>query len=383
MQNKKLTMVAMAILAVVAFVFAYVFVYQKQQEKKIIGENPGVSQEDAENSNQNINEYAKMQNQFLMDMPCGVTEFDSPYVKTVQCESQKMQKGELVDLKFKGRIVDEQGESIENAKVAVNNGDSFYTDKMGFYEGNVLVDSNKKLINLNVDKFGYSPIRKIYNALDDTGDGVQAEIPQVFFANDIKMRSADVQKISLNNGGDTLISSKKYPGVSLMIPAGGLVNAAGETVAGEITAEMSYLDPENPEDRDFVPGFSGSMVGIDRNGNQVTLKSGGMVFFHLKQDGSDEILQPKKGNLVTIRQPLPDHRLNYYQALKESSNSNDIELELYKDEEGFNKMLYSGKMFFNYWYFNQKTGLWEDWPVKDYVIDLKNETCIMKVPRLY
>ncbi len=377
MQNKNKAIIISALGIILFIIVAIIYTYQPTYK------NDGTIVKEGKNTNVNLSDYAKDQNQFLMDMPCGITDFDSPYVKSIQCDPQKMQKGESVTLTFKGRIVDEQGTGIEKVKIAVNNQESFYTDQMGFYEAKITVDSNKKLINLVADKFGYSPIRKIFNALQDTGEGVPSTIPQIFIANNIGMRNVDIQKVRLNDRGDTIIVSKKYPDVSITVPANGLVNANGKIVTGEITAEITYLDPENPDDVDFVPGFNGSMVGVDRKGRQVTLKSGGMVFFHLKQIGSDEILQPKEGGIVTIAQPLFFERADYFRALNESNNESDKKLELYKSDEEFNKMLESDKMFFNYWYFNQKTGLWEEWPVKAYDIDLENNVSIMAVSRLY
>lgn len=377
MQNKK-TAIIISLFGIILFtVVTVVFVYEPMRRNGETMDNT------AKNNNVILNEYAKDQNQFLMDMPCGVTDFDSPYAKSTKCDPTKIQKGKEVVLTFKGRIVDEQGSGIENVHITVNNGKPFYTDNMGFYESAIIVDSNKKLINFVADKFGYSPMRKIYNAMQDTGDGVPTTIPQVFFANDIAMREVDVQKVQLSSKNDTVIVSKKYPTVSITIPANGLVNANGKIVTGEITAEITYLDPENPNDIDLVPGFNGNMVGVDRKGRQVTLKSGGMVFYHLKQAGSDEILQPKEGGTVTIRQPLFFERADYFRALDEGNNEADKKLELYESEEEFNKMLESDSMFFNYWYFNQKTGLWEEWPVKDYKVDLENNVSVMAVSRLY
>ncbi|MEA3323192.1 MAG: hypothetical protein U9Q12_03125 [Patescibacteria group bacterium] len=259
---------------------------------------------------------------------------------------------------------------------------------MVFFEADVSVDPNKNVINFVADKFGYSPIRKIYNALDDTGSDMQTTTPKEYFANDVIMRNIEVQKISLNNG-ETTITSEKYPGVSATIPANGLVNSKGEIVTGEITGEITYLNPDNPEDVKNMPGFGENMVGVDRYGNQVTIESAGMVFFHFKQEGSDEILQPKKGAVITISQPLTDDRENYYQGLIDdpSQVNKDGEFKtvvtIIKTDGTTEKISENSMAATDYWYFNQRTGLWEEWPSQEYIIDLKNRSFILKVERVY
>jgi hypothetical protein len=307
----------------------------------------------------------------------------------VQCDPEKMKEGTPVVLKFKGRIVDEQGEGIEKVKMTANNGESFYTDRLGFFETEISVDSNKNIINFVADKYGYSPIRKVYNVLDDRGEGVQTTAPEEYLANDVTMHNIEVQKISLNNNGDTTITSKKYPGVSATIPANGLVNSKGEVVTGEITGEITYLNPDNPEDVKNMPGFNGNMVGVDRYGNQVTIESAGMVFFHFKQEGSDEILQPKKGTVITITQPLTDDRENYYQGLLDSPSQINkggefqTVVTIIKKDGTTKKITENSMAATDYWYFNQRIGLWEEWPSQEYIIDLKNKLFILKVEKVY
>ncbi|MEA3323191.1 MAG: hypothetical protein U9Q12_03120 [Patescibacteria group bacterium] len=115
-------------MAVVLFVgVAFIFLYkQKGSDANIIKAPPKEYAPDT-------SKYAKDYAQFVMDLPCGVTDFDSPHVKPVQCDPEKTKKGEIVTMKFKGRIADEQGNGVEKVRMTVNNGELFYTDKLGFF----------------------------------------------------------------------------------------------------------------------------------------------------------------------------------------------------------------------------------------------------------
>lgn len=336
-----------------------------------------------------VTDWAVAQGEFEMNLPCGVIDFDSPYVTPVKCTAEKMQKGSAVGVKFKGRITDESGEALESVKITANNGDIFYTDKFGFFDSKILVDSNRKAINFLADKMGYSPLRKVFNATAENIETSSAGIvPDTFTTVDMMMRSVDVQKIILNRGKEIKVVSSEYPNVSATIPVDGLVDKDGNIVTGEITGEITYLNPENPDDLKFVPGFNGSMVGVNRQGKQVTLKSGGMVFFHFKREGSDEILQPRKDVTITITQPLLDERYNYYSAMIENSPkknkaNSSTEFKWYNSAKEFGNFVVSEQAVFNYWYFNQRIGLWEEWPVEEFKVDLKNKLDIMKVTRLY
>lgn len=384
MENKK-TGIIIAIVAIILFVgVAFIFMYEPKEQ---IVELTDVQKK-----------YETLQNQFAMNLPCGITDFDSPYVTPVECDVDKMESGEAREIAFSVNVADEDGNGLENVKVSVNNGVPFFTDALGFLDMKIEVDSNKKVINLVVDKKGYSPIRRVLNA--EVIDGNNILIPETFKAN-VVMRETEVQNAALASEQDTVIISDKYPGLSVTIPAGGLVNLKGETVTGEVVGAISYLDPENPEDRLFTPGVAGNekmMVGVDHNGDQVLIESTGMAFFHIKEKDTDAILQPRKGVSVTITMPIPDYaykNMTDPEAVAAAQISEEELrewIELYEsfgvtegmDEDERHKLLLENdQIAVAYWHFNQRTGLWEEWPMRVFEIDLEKKVYIMEVPRFY
>lgn len=388
MQNKKV--VAVVILFIAGFVLTYLFVIKKT------GFNTKTGKQVVEPSEEQKAEYARIQNNFVFAFPCGITDFDSPRVKPMECDAGSMEKGGPVKMIFSGTALDEKGIKLKDVKLKINNGQEFYSDKDGKFESEIEVDSNKKAIVIVADKFGYSPVRKIVNAQMPNADWTAFEIPKDF-STEIVMREIEVVKTSLAQDSDITITSDKYPGLSVTIPAGGLENAKGEIITGEITGEITYLDPKNPKDASLVPGFDFNgkqMIGIDHKGRQVILDSKGMVFFHFKKEGNDEILQPRKGTMLTITQPMPEDDYKAIMASKDLNQMPDPEEDQklkeqlglkdgMSDQEIFEIFFENDMLEYNYWYFNQKTGLWEEWPVANISNDVEKKINIMKVSRLY
>ncbi len=352
----------------------------------------GVTQE-ATNISRNFED---VQNEFAVDYPCGITDFDSPYVKPAKCSAAKMKKGTLVSVAFSGYVGDIKGKPLAGVRIKANNGEITETDSLGIFNLNVQVDSIKKSINIVGDKFGYSPIRDVINAEVVNGK----IIPLGKYEKGFMMREIEIKNIVLESEKEITIKSEKYPGVSVTIPANGLENSKGEVVEGNITGEITYLDPNKPEDAIITPGFDGNtkqMIGINREGKQVFLESQGMVFLHFREEGTTEILQPKKGSSLTIVQPILEEDYKRFMLNKENPPSeNELAIANQRAETlGLNRQDISEEEKFkialdndllsvsNYWYFNQRTGLWEEWPVVVSKVDLENKIYIMKVSRLY
>lgn len=388
MQNKKV--IAIVLLFIVGFVLAYFFVIKKMvnvSDKSLMAND---------RNRKDIKDYNNLFTDFALNFPCGVTDFDSPLVKPMKCDPEKMKKGNPIDVNLVGIITDENGVNMDNVKIVANNGEAFYSDLSGHFQAKVTVDSIKESILVVADKFGYSPIRKIYYAQLPTADNTALEIPEEFNVGIIKMREADVVTANLDN--DIVVTSTKYPGVSISIPARSLQNSKGEIVTGEITGEITYLDPNKPEDAALTPGIEGGlkqMVGINRKGEQVTLGSRGMTFFHFKQKNSNEILQPKEGTILTITQPMLEE--TYEKAIdpetaKAQAPTMEEDMEFKRilglkdgmsDEEIFKIYLENDILGSNYWYFNQRTGLWEEWSLTFLDYDVEKKINIMKVSKLY
>ncbi|MGW8185232.1 MAG: hypothetical protein ACWGHO_03955 [Candidatus Moraniibacteriota bacterium] len=388
MQNKKV--IAIVLLFVAGFVLAYFFVIKKMTN--FSDKNSTAN----DRNRKDIKDYNNLFSDFALNFPCGITDFDSPLIKPMKCDPEKMKKGNPIDVTLVGVITDENGVNMDNVKIVANNGEAFYSDLSGHFRGKITVDSIKESIMIVADKFGYSPIRKIYYAQLPTADNTALEIPEEFNVGIIKMREADVVTANLDN--DIVVTSTKYPGVSVSIPARSLQNSKGEIVTGEVTGEITYLDPNKPEDAALTPGIEGSlkqMVGVNRKGEQVTLGSHGMTFFHFKQKDSDEILQPKEGTILTVTQPIPEiiYEKNIDpEALKAQTPTKEEDMEFKEklglkdgmsDEEMFKIYLDNDIMGSNYWYFNQRTGLWEEWSLSFLDYDVEKKLIIMKVSKLY
>ncbi|MGW8185227.1 MAG: hypothetical protein ACWGHO_03930 [Candidatus Moraniibacteriota bacterium] len=394
MQNKKI------ILLVAFFIISFILVYLFLGKEKIgIDIKKDKKEQEQSLAKKTKDDYAELQLQFALDLPCGVTDFESPLVKPVQCSEDKMKKGDEIELRLTGNIVKEgSGSNIEGVKITVNGGEPFYTDINGYFDSKIKVDSVKKAINLVADKSGYSPIRKVFNAQVPNADWTDFEIPETRNVEFLIMREIEIKKVNLGSA-DITITSEKYPGVSVTIPAGGLENSKGEVVLGEVTGEITYLDPNKPEDFVLAPGVEGvanKLVGVNMKGEQGSLTSNGMILFHFKKEGSDEILQPRKGTIVTITQPMLEEdyqKMTDPELVKAGMLSEEDEREFHKkmgieegmsEEEIFKKMLERGaNTGANFWYFNQRTGLWEEWPIASMDNDLERKVYIMKVPAFY
>ena len=136
-------------------------------------------------------------------------------------------------------------------------------------------------------------------------------------------------------------------------------------------------------------------MGVDRTGKQVVLESSGLVFFHIKEKNSDEILQPRKGTLVTITQPIPAKELEMMRnpemiaaqqvtddEMKKMNEEIGI-MDTMSDEEKFNALLEKNLVALHYWHFNARTGLWEAWPVSGFETDIERGVYVMKAPAFY
>lgn len=346
-------------------------------------------------------EYTKAKDQFMMDLPCGVTDFDSPYAKPMKCDSSKSQKGESVKMTFSGNIYDKSGNTISGAKLTVNGGEAFYSENDGSFSKEIVVDSIKQAINVVVDKDGYSPIRKILFAKVISQDQTSLEFPKEYYE-DIVVEEAEVKSINISSSEDIVVISDKYPGLSITVPANGLVDSKGNVVMGTVTGEITYLNPANPEDAKFTPGIadgdSTRMVGINQKGEQVILATEGMTFFHFKKAGSDEILQLKEGVKALVTQPMTTKADEYFNdtVIQQEAMFSDNDLkrdneELKKmgvtddmtEEEIYKILFENDKIAFSYWYFNQRTNLWEVWPVSSVKYYPEKGYYSMEVTALY
>jgi len=92
-------------------------------------------------------------------------------------------------------------------------------------------------------------------------------------------------------------------GMEVSIPASALVKADGSSYSGNVTADMFYLDPNNGDFTELMPG--GDLSAIRTNNSEVQLLSYGMTEVSLT-DNAGNALQMKEGASSELTFPIPD-----------------------------------------------------------------------------
>ena len=140
-----------------------------------------------------------------------------------------------------------------------------------------------------------------------------------------------------SNAGNVQVNSESKT-MEVDIQADGYKNAeTGEAYTGQVTATVTYLNPDAENFADQMPG--GDLAAKDKDGKEVQLISYGMSLVDLRgQNG--ENLQLKSGKPATVTFPVPEGLKNDPRVI----NHEDIPL----------------------WSFNEETGLWEEEGVARY-----------------
>ncbi len=177
---------------------------------------------------------------------------------------------------FSGRVVDPDGGPLSSATVTVD-GLKTLTDASGDFR--VVVAPNDRYL-LNIQRAGFAP-RSV--SLDRPSNGKRWALMPVQV-----VEFDPTQKIDLT---DTrrILAKKSLSGARVQLPAGSLVNAAGNKPVGKLLASLATLDPADDE------AFA-TQVGIDA-GMAVGLASYGQVFVEFTDAAG------KKYNLAPARPP--------------------------------------------------------------------------------
>lgn len=154
-----------------------------------------------------------------------------------------------------------------------------------------------------------------------------------------KSNKEDVWEVVISKKGNSSISttSSFSSSSAKTLSAGGMkidlaqngyiTDSTGKSFSGEVNAEMLYLDPNNENFADMMPG--GDLAAVRSNGNDALLVSYGMTYVNLT-DSEGNKLQLKEGSLATLTFPIPE-------GMDENPHES-IPL----------------------WSFNENTGLWEE-----------------------
>jgi len=114
------------------------------------------------------------------------------------------------------------------------------------------------------------------------------------------------EPISFDAGANSVV---RQSNVHVIIPAGSLLNAKGEPVAGMAEATVALLDPTT----DSIQGVPGPLVGVSGGGGDtVELESISMVEISLWQGGEPLQLAPTATSMIEI--PVPEFLASKYPA---------------------------------------------------------------------
>jgi hypothetical protein len=107
-------------------------------------------------------------------------------------------------------------------------------------------------------------------------------------------REAAITVSNVENGAT--ITGKN--GTQVILPAGALVNEAGQAVTGDIQVNLSPVNVLNQD----IAGFPGLFEGIDQTGTRTNIVSYGTAEFSLSQNGQKVQLAPGKTAQIEIPQ---------------------------------------------------------------------------------
>ncbi|WP_348747329.1 carboxypeptidase-like regulatory domain-containing protein [Tenacibaculum sp. 190524A02b] len=189
--------------------------------------------------------------------------------------------GKQVKSNFLGRIIDENNQPIEGAKVVIGN-QSKETDENGMVS----------FTNAQVQQY-FAYIRAFANGYID---GSRVIVPNFDVGNQnnftIKLyRFKESGSIHSKKGGKVGFRTKKGEGYIHF--NSGFVNESGNVYNGDVAVSVHYLDPLNPDTANSMPG---DLYGITQNFEQVALGTYGMVQVELRGSAGEklQIMNPAK-----------------------------------------------------------------------------------------
>lgn len=114
-------------------------------------------------------------------------------------------------------------------------------------------------------------------------------------------RQADAKPLDATAGG----SVDGERGSKVTVPAGALVDAAGNVVTGQVDVHLTPLDPSVPAE---LAAYPGDLRAVDAQGGTVQLESFGVVDVTIRQNGQE--LDVKEGMALSLVVPAPEGTTN-------------------------------------------------------------------------
>lgn len=247
-----------------------------------------------------------------MFQSCKLEENEQPSVKPSKPEL--VVNGEMKNVLLSGIVKDTEGNPV--ADVTVSTGSSVATTNASglFSFSKVDVVANRSVVRFT--KSGYfDVVRSVevenednWNVVICKKDNSEFSSKATYASSAPKDLEAAKMKVSLEQDG--------Y-----------VTDATGKAFFGEVNAEMVYLDPNNENFSDMMPG--GDLAAVRTDGSESQLVSYGMTAVNLTDNNGNK-LQLKDGQPATLSFPIPE-------GMTENPPST-IPL----------------------WSFNESTGLWEE-----------------------
>jgi hypothetical protein len=210
-----------------------------------------------------------------------------------------------------GFVTDENDAAVKGASVQFGTS-SITTDKYGYFEAkNVQVVKEAAVVT--VSKTGYFKGIKTYMAKEGKAAFFRIKlIPKTIVGN-----------VNAVSGGTVTLAN----GLSIKLPAGGIVNAATNTAyTGTVNIAAYWLNPTAADLNKIMPG---DLRGINTEGSLKLLQTFGMAAVELT-GASGELLQIVNGQKATLTMPIPS------------------------------SLLASAPATIPLWYFDEAKGLWKE-----------------------
>ncbi|MCB0524565.1 MAG: carboxypeptidase regulatory-like domain-containing protein [Lewinellaceae bacterium] len=188
------------------------------------------------------------------------------------------------NLSFSGRVIDDAGHGISGAKVRAG-GDVVTTNANGnFALNNLLLDARDAKIF--VTKIGYFEFSRAYMVESNSTQDITIQLIEKNLTN----------TIDASSGGTVEIPG----GAKLIFPANAIITETGQPYNGNLRVFATYLNPTDPNLNLYMPG---DLRGIDNSGNEMALRTYGMIGVELEDNGGQK-LRIAQGKTVAIRLPI-------------------------------------------------------------------------------
>ncbi len=189
---------------------------------------------------------------------------------------------------LRGVVVDQNDALVIGATVTLN-GNSTTTDDYGhFFFADT--EMNAKGAYLTVQKDGFFEGSRRFFPQANAESRVKVELLPMNFATEFS---------ALTGGAYTF----EDDGVQLIFPENAVINeATGETYNGTVAVAAVYLDPNDADIYDRMPG---NLQGINTAADEVVLQTVGMMAVELRGENGEE-LNLAEGKTATVSVPVPD-----------------------------------------------------------------------------